>query len=119
MSAQAIHQEDAAFTPESFIKSMGPDLAKSIDQLKGKDLILSAKILREESLDVAGQKVDCYVVEAVMAGAGGQILTRGRAVRIPAESLLTFRIERPLDMGIVDPGYTRDGVHYHNYRDRQ
>jgi hypothetical protein len=50
------------------------------------------------------------------AGAGSQVITRGREVRIPTESLLTFRIERPLDMGVADAGFVRDGRHYHNYR---
>jgi hypothetical protein len=30
------------------------------------------------------------------AGAGAQTLTRGKSVHVPAESLLTFRLERPL-----------------------
>ena len=51
------------------------------------------------------------------AGAGTQVITRGREVRIPRESLLTFRIERPLEMGIADSGFMRDGRHYHNYRE--
>jgi hypothetical protein len=48
------------------------------------------------------------------AGAGAQVLTRGRSLNIPAESLLTFRLDRPLQMGVADNGYTRDGRHYHN-----
>jgi hypothetical protein len=56
---------------------------------------------------------------AIGAGAGavggaiGQTVTRGREVRIPAESLLTFRIERPLTMGVVDNGTLNGGYHYH------
>ena len=46
-------------------------------------------------------------------GAGAEIATSGRIVRIPAESVLTFRLERPLEMGVPDPGLDRDGVHYH------
>jgi hypothetical protein len=49
------------------------------------------------------------------AGATGEILTRGRRVRIPAESLLTFRLERPIVMDAADQGTSRDGVHYHPY----
>ena len=54
------------------------------------------------------------------AGAGGVMVTRGRVVRIPRESILTFRIERHLEMGFADPGIDRDGRHYHEYdrRDR-
>ena len=52
------------------------------------------------------------------AGAGSQMVTRGREVRIPRESLLTFRIERPMEMGVADRGVTRDGFHYHDYDNR-
>jgi hypothetical protein len=52
------------------------------------------------------------------AGAGGDILTRGRAIRIPQDSVLTFRLERPLDLGVPDAGFTRDGQHFHDWRGR-
>lgn len=48
------------------------------------------------------------------AGVGTQVLTRGRNVNVPAESLLTFRLEQPLQMGAADNGTTRDGRHYHD-----
>ena len=47
------------------------------------------------------------------AGAGTQTLTRGRTLRVPAESLLTFRLEQPLGIGAADNGFTRNGRHYH------
>jgi hypothetical protein len=53
------------------------------------------------------------------AGAGTQLLTRGSTVRIPAESLLTFRLEQPLEMGAPDNGFTRGGYHYHNQNQYQ
>jgi len=46
-------------------------------------------------------------------GAGAQILTRGRSVRVPAESLLTFRLQQPMQLGVSDVGFTNDGRHYH------
>jgi len=49
------------------------------------------------------------------AGAGTQVVTQGQAVNVPAESVLTFRLERPLTLGVQDTGYTRDGWHYHRY----
>ncbi len=53
------------------------------------------------------------------AGAGAQIYTRGREVRVPAESQLTFRLDQPLVIGRGeygrDNGYMRDGHHYHYY----
>ena len=50
-------------------------------------------------------------------GAGTQVLTRGNSVRVPAESLLTFRLDQPLQMGAADRGFTRNGHHYH-YKNR-
>jgi hypothetical protein len=47
------------------------------------------------------------------AGGAGQVLTRGREVHIPAESILTFRLERALDV-FPDRGRDRDGHHYHD-----
>jgi hypothetical protein len=46
------------------------------------------------------------------AGAVGQLATRGKRVRVPAESALTFQLEQPLTLA-PDPGYTRNGRHYH------
>lgn len=52
------------------------------------------------------------------AGAGGEVLTHGRTVRVPAETVLTFRIDQPLELGrgaySRDNGYDRDGHHYHD-----
>jgi hypothetical protein len=52
------------------------------------------------------------------AGAGAQTMTRGRSVQVPSESLLTFRLDRPLEVGrgeySRDNGYDRNGYHYHN-----
>jgi hypothetical protein len=47
------------------------------------------------------------------AGAGAQIATSGREVHVPPESLVTFRLDRPLVVGVRDGGYDRDGHHYH------
>jgi hypothetical protein len=49
------------------------------------------------------------------AGAGTQIVTHGKTVRVPAESLLTFRLGQDLALGVPDSGYTRNGSHYHRY----
>lgn len=46
------------------------------------------------------------------AGATTAVVTRGEHVHIPAESILSFRIEQPLDI-YPDAGYERDGYHYH------
>lgn len=52
------------------------------------------------------------------AGAGAAIATRGERVYIPAESVLTFRIEQPLFIR-PDTGYERRGYHYHRDWDYQ
>jgi hypothetical protein len=48
-------------------------------------------------------------------GAGTQVLTHGRQVWVPAESLITYRLRSGLDLGVQDTGYDRNGVHYHHY----
>lgn len=40
---------------------------------------------------------------------------RGRAVHIHSDTVLNFRIDRPMDMGMSDRGQDRDGMHYHPY----
>ena len=52
----------------------------------------------------------------VGAVTGAQV--RGRAVRIPRDAVVTFRLERPLEMGVEDRGITREGYHYHDWYDR-
>ncbi len=49
------------------------------------------------------------------AGAVGEMTTRGRRVRVPSESVLTFQLQQPLSLA-PDTGYTRDGQHYHPLR---
>jgi hypothetical protein len=46
-------------------------------------------------------------------GAGTQVLTRGKSVSVPSESLVTFRLEQPLRTGVADRGFSRNGWHYH------
>lgn len=46
-------------------------------------------------------------------GAGVQLLTRGASVRVPAESLLTFRLDQALQITPADRGFTRSGRHFH------
>jgi hypothetical protein len=48
------------------------------------------------------------------AGAVGQTVTRGHNVRLPAESLISFRLDRGLNV-TADRGTTKDGHHYHGY----
>ena len=48
------------------------------------------------------------------AGAGTQIYTHGKSVKVPVESLLTFRLGQDLTFA-QDSGFSRNGVHYHRY----
>jgi hypothetical protein len=59
-----------------------------------------------------------YGIVGAIVGAvnGGQAV--GRAVRIPRDSVINFRLERPLEMGIQDRGVDRNGYHYHDWYDR-
>jgi len=54
---------------------------------------------------------DTGVVGAIVGALGGEV--RGRAVRVPRDTIVTFRLDRPLDVGVLDRGYDRDGHHYH------
>ena len=40
---------------------------------------------------------------------------RGRYVRLPAGSQLSFRLDQPLDVDVADLGVMRDGHHYHDW----
>ena len=72
--------------------------------------------IRSEPNRVESQRDNSLVGAIVGAVTGGQV--QGRAVRIPRDSVVTFRLERPLDMGVADRGVTRDGNHYHDWYDQ-
>jgi hypothetical protein len=65
---------------------------------------------------VESQRDNSVVGAIVGAINGGE--AQGRAVRIPRNSVVSFRLERPLEMGVADRGVTRDGNHYHDWYDR-
>jgi len=66
---------------------------------------------------IAGGGKGAAIGAATGAGAGaiGQTVTRGGSVKLPSESVLTFRLDRGLTVGAADSGYLRDGRHYHRY----
>jgi hypothetical protein len=73
--------------------------------------------IRTDATRVESRRDDSLVGAIVGAINGGTY--RGRAVRIPRDSVVTFRLQRPLDVGVEDRGIERDGRHYHDwYRDR-
>jgi hypothetical protein len=60
---------------------------------------------------------DRSIVGAIVgAVSGGEI--RGRAVKVPRDTIVTFRLERPMEMGVADRGVMREGHHYHDWYDR-
>jgi hypothetical protein len=69
---------------------------------------------------IAGGGKGAAIGAATGAGAGAvtQTVTRGGSVRVPSESLLTFRLDRALRVGLADSGYMRDGNHYHGDQTR-
>jgi len=64
---------------------------------------------------VESQRDNSVVGAIVGALNGGE--AQGRAVRIPRNSVVSFRLERPLEMGVADRGVMRDGNHYHDWYD--
>ena len=72
--------------------------------------------LQTEPNRVESQRDNSIVGAIVGAINGGEV--RGRTVRIPRDSLVTFRLGQPLVMGVADRGIDRDGYHYHDYYDR-
>jgi hypothetical protein len=71
--------------------------------------------IRTDPNRVESQHDNSIVGAIVGAINGGE--AQGRAVRIPRNSVVTFRLEHPLEMGVADRGVTRDGNHYHDWYD--
>jgi hypothetical protein len=69
--------------------------------------------IKTDANRVESQRDNSLVGAIVGAINGGQ--ARGQTVRIPRDSILKFRIERPLDMGVADRGIMREEHHYHDY----
>jgi len=57
------------------------------------------------------------LVGAIVGAVNGGVV-RGRAVRINRDSVVSFRLDRPLDVDVRDAGVDRDGHHYHDWYDR-
>jgi len=75
--------------------------------------------VRTNANHIEHQRDNSLVGAIVGAVSGGQAY--GRSVRIPRDAVVTFRLQQPLDVGIVDRGVDRGGYHYHDWynRDRQ
>ena len=62
-----------------------------------------------------GDAAAAGAVAGAAVGAGAQILTKGRRVNVPAETLLSYRLQSDMFLDVADSGYDRDGSHYHRY----
>jgi len=69
--------------------------------------------VRSDRQHIESQQDNSLVGSIVGAIQGGE--ARGLAVRIPRDSVVTFRLAQPLEVGIEDRGVTRDGYHYHDW----
>ena len=54
----------AASSPDALMKSINPAISDIVAQYKTKDPYLSVKVTGEEALEMAGNKFECFVVEA-------------------------------------------------------
>lgn len=69
--------------------------------------------LKTETKRVESRQDNSLVGGIIGAVTGAEV--QGQAVRVPRDTVVTFRLERPLDMGVADRGVNRDGRHYHDY----
>jgi len=58
------------------------------------------------------------IIGAIAGANGEQVETRGREIRIPVNSVVTFQLQQPLRVVTWnDPGYDNGGYHYHREHD--
>ena len=69
--------------------------------------------LRTDATHVESDRDNSLLGNIVGAISGGQ--AQGRAVRIPRDSVMSFRIQTPLNVDVPDRGVDRNGWHYHDY----
>ena len=87
-------------------------------------------VLDLESISVNGQRYDVKTDPEHVGTTGGRpnlvgsiINTingnpHGRDVRVPGGTVMNFRLERSLEVGVADLGVNRNGVHYHDWYGR-
>lgn len=62
---------------------------------------------------LAGGGKGAAIGGAAGAATGLGLAYRGKSVGVPAGSLLTFRLERGLDIGVPDAGFRQNNGHFH------
>jgi hypothetical protein len=71
---------------------------------------------RRYAIDSSPDRIEApqsLVGSIVGAVTGGEI--RGPSVRVPRDSVVTFRLERPLIVDVPDRGVDRNGFHWHDW----
>jgi len=101
---------DETITPESTRNGEGVGTNKRTGKYVGGGAVLGSII---GAIAGGGKGAAIGAASGAAAGAVGQTVTKGGEVRVPSESLLTFRLDRSLTIGGPDQGYDRDGYHYH------
>jgi hypothetical protein len=116
-----IVDQDVRGTDSRVVVRRGSPVELFVRVVRDNDLILDLEsvvangvryAVKTDPNRVESRRDDSIVGAIVGAIRGGQ--ARGRAVRIPRNSVVSFRLERPLDVGVPDRGVTRDGRHYHD-----
>ncbi|HYL36352.1 MAG TPA: hypothetical protein VEV17_10605 [Bryobacteraceae bacterium] len=58
------------------------------------------------------------IIGAIAGATGAQVETQGSEIRVPPGTVLRFELQQPLRVvGWQDPGYQRNGIHYHHDHD--
>lgn len=70
--------------------------------------------IKSEPKRIEGHQDESQIGEIVGAINRGE--SRGRVVKVPRDTVVTFRLQRPLELGVPDTGSMRDGQHYHGNR---
>jgi hypothetical protein len=96
----------------------GSDVELIVRELSSNNFVLDMDSVRMYGERYSGAGGVLGAIIGAIAGKSAAIaavtVTRGRTVDVPAESLLTFRLDVPLRAGVGDNGYARNGVHYHH-----
>jgi len=98
----------------------GSSVELMVRRARDNDLILDL-----ESVVANGEryavKADTNRVEAdqdrgiIGAIQGAIVGARGPRIKLPRDTVLSFRLDRPLDIGVPDRGVDRDGSHWHEW----
>ena len=83
----------------------------------GLRLDLESVVVNNERYAVQAEPKGDYLVSEIIGDQTAAEVS-GSAINAPLNSIVMFRLKRSLDIGVADPGFDRDGVHYHGGKDR-